>query len=323
MKEEELNYNKEEIITQLEKEEVYEKNDIKVKICVGDENKNLLLTRYKDIYIGCISKENFEREEYGLNKYPIPENHNNIPFYLGHWKNNKKEGIGFLKINDDILYFGEFKNNQIEGRGVLYYKNLKVLFNGYLKNGEFDYGILFNEEKKIIYRGKFLNMKKNDENGIINDLNDHKFYLVKYINNIPEKVFTVFYEENADSEGNLELNLNKFFIFDKNNKDKNFKINSEYEPNFQDNVLINVTPLVAQDYNILVNFDEIKKLILNLENKIEKKDYKEREGRYNPGKTKEQIQGKCEYFFNQLNEHFEYDNNEKEKENIIKLIFNN
>ena len=74
MKEEELNYNKEEIISHLEKDEVYEKNDIKVKICVKDENKNLLLTKYKDIYIGCISKETFEREEYGLNKYPIPEN---------------------------------------------------------------------------------------------------------------------------------------------------------------------------------------------------------------------------------------------------------
>ena len=166
MNEQELNYNKEEINDILQKDEIYEKDNIKIKKCTNIENQNydhLLLTRYNDIYIGCISKDNFKREEYGLNKYKIQENQKTTPFFLGHWKNNQKDGIGFLKINDDILYFGEFKNNQIEGKGALYYRNLKYIYYGYLKNGEFDNGLLINEDKKIIYEGKFLNIQKNDE----------------------------------------------------------------------------------------------------------------------------------------------------------------
>ena len=149
MNEQELNYNKEEINDILQKDEIYEKDNIKIKKCTNIENQNydhLLLTRYNDIYIG-------------------------------HWKNNQKDGIGFLKINDDILYFGEFKNNQIEGKGALYYRNLKHIYYGYLKNGEFDNGLLINEDKKIIYEGKFLNMQKNDEYGFIHELENHKLFI--------------------------------------------------------------------------------------------------------------------------------------------------
>ena len=327
MKEQELNYNKEEINDILVKDEVYEKDNIKVKKCTNIENQNydhLLLTRYNDIYIGCISKDTFKREEYGLNKYPIQENQKTTPFFLGHWKNNKKDGIGFLKINDDILYFGEFNNNQIEGRGVLYYRNLKYIFYGYLKNGEYDNGILINEDKKIIYEGKFLNMQKNDEYGFIHEFDNHKLFIGKIENDKPEKGFRISYEEKEDSEGNLELNLNKFYFFDDKNIEKKFKSNIEYKTDFQNKLLDIITPYITKNYEIIDNYEEIKKLIENLEKKINEDKYTKIEGRYNPGKTKEQIQGKCEYFFNQTIIHFEYFKNEKERENNIeeiKLLF--
>ena len=327
MNEQELNYNKEEINEILQKDEIYEKDNIKIKKCTNIENQNydhLLLTKYNDIYIGCISKDTFKREEYGLNKYKIQENQKTTPFFLGHWKNNQKDGIGFLKINDDILYFGEFKNNQIEGKGALYYRNLKHIYYGYLKNGEFDNGLLINEDKKIIYEGKFLNMQKNDEYGFIHELKNHKLFIGKFENNKPEKGFRILYEETEDSENNFELNLNKFYFFDNNNIEKKYKSNIEYNTEFQDKILNVITPYIIKNIGIKENYEEIKNLIINFENKINQDKYTQIEGRYNPGKTKEQIQGKCEYFFNILIDHFEYFKNEKERENNIeeiKLLF--
>ena len=35
---------------------------------------------------------------------------------------NTKEGIGFLKINKEIIYMGNFSENQINGYGMLYYE---------------------------------------------------------------------------------------------------------------------------------------------------------------------------------------------------------
>ena len=67
----------------------------------------LLFTKYKDIYIGGISLNNNTREKFGLNKF------SDDSFYLGQWKKNMKNGIGFLKINNNISYIGAFKKNQL------------------------------------------------------------------------------------------------------------------------------------------------------------------------------------------------------------------
>lgn len=76
-----------------------------MEIELDDDNKinNYLIGKYKNIYIGGLSIFNPSlREKFGLNKYF------NDTFYLGQWKNNLKEGVGFLKVKDDISYLGQF-----------------------------------------------------------------------------------------------------------------------------------------------------------------------------------------------------------------------
>ena len=105
---------------------------------------------------------------------------------------------------------------------------------------------------------------------------------------------------------------------------KKYKSNIEYNTEFHDKILNVITPYITKNYEIIENYEAIKNLIINFENKINQEKYTQIEGRYNPGKTKEQIQGKCEYFFNQTINHFEYFKNEKEREKIIeeiKLLF--
>ena len=70
----------------------------KEKNLLGD---SLLFINFKDIYIGGVRLLNLNiREKFGLNKYSKDS------FYLGQWKNNIKEGFGFLKINE-VLYVWE------------------------------------------------------------------------------------------------------------------------------------------------------------------------------------------------------------------------
>ena len=120
-----------------------------------NNDNNLFSINYKDIYIGGISANFKMREGFGLNKY---ENEN--IFYVGQWKNNMKEGIGFLKINDDTFYAGYFHKNQFDGNGILYVKSKNLLYIGHMNNGAFDEGVYIDIDKEVYYRGKFILGKK-------------------------------------------------------------------------------------------------------------------------------------------------------------------
>ncbi len=144
----------------------------------NEENKknNLFLVKYKNIYIGGISINLKMREGFGLNKYE-----NSSSFYLGQWKNNMKEGTGFLKIDDNKLYIGSFHHNQFEGFGIIYYKLNDTFYFGEFKNGVFSQGIYCNINKELYYRGKFHQNKKNDSFCTFLEKNIKHLFIV-YIN---------------------------------------------------------------------------------------------------------------------------------------------
>ena len=98
------------------------------------------------------------REGFGLNKYD--EDHS---LYIGLWKNNMKEGFGFLKVNDDTYYIGNFHQNQLEGECILYLKSKNILYLGTFTKGSFEEGVYIDVNNDIFYRGKFINNKKNDD----------------------------------------------------------------------------------------------------------------------------------------------------------------
>ena len=41
-----------------------------------------------------------------------------------------KEGLGFLKINDNTYYIGQFHQNQLEDDGILYLKSKNIFYLG-------------------------------------------------------------------------------------------------------------------------------------------------------------------------------------------------
>lgn len=43
--------------------------------------------------------------------------------YEGTFKNNKKDGIGYLYFNNGEMFLGEFYGNEANGYGVYYKKN--------------------------------------------------------------------------------------------------------------------------------------------------------------------------------------------------------
>jgi len=83
----------------------------------NDEFKqnNLFSIKYKDIYIDGVSPNFQMREGFELNK-----NDEDHTLFIGQWKNNMKEGLGFLKINDNTYYRGKFHQNQLEGDGFIF-----------------------------------------------------------------------------------------------------------------------------------------------------------------------------------------------------------
>ena len=97
----------------------------KIKDSLNDEEdneeNNYLFIEYKNIYIGGLSINNIlKRKKFGLNIY------SNESFYIGRWESNMKEGIGFLKINENLMYIGNFNSNQFNGFGILYDKIRKI-----------------------------------------------------------------------------------------------------------------------------------------------------------------------------------------------------
>ena len=175
-----------------------------------NEENNYLFIEYKNIYIGGLSINNiFNREKFGLNIY------SNESFYIGRWESNMKEGIGFLKINENLMYIGNFNSNQFNGFGILYDKIRNNFFLGQFNNGEYVEGIFYNIENEYFYRGGIKNGKKNGKLCTFFDVKKGYIFFGEIIEDEYNKgyiYFTELTEDNQDEE--IKFNIPKILYFD-------------------------------------------------------------------------------------------------------------
>ncbi len=248
-----------------------EKNEEEMEIEDEENHKNILfLSEYKNIYIGGISLNFTSREGFGLNKYG-----NSTSFYLGQWKDNMKEGTGFLKIDDNTLYIGSFHLNQFEGFGILYYKSQDTFYFGEFENGSFSDGIYCNINKELYYRGKFQNNKKNDKFCTFLEKKNRHLYIGEVVNDIFLKGYLCLYQineytrkdENEEDEYVANFDIDKVFYFDKNDENNiSFIHIFEFENEFRNKIIENMKKIFEVDYRMSHRVEDI---ILNYFNYLE------------------------------------------------------
>ena len=243
-----------------------------------EKNKNIIfLIQYRNIYIGGISLDFKFREGFGINKYE-----NSSSFYVGQWKYNMKEGIGFLKIDENTLYIGSFHHNQLEGFGILYNKSHNIFLLGEFQNGAFIEGFYCDINKELYYRGKFKDNKKNDsfctflekknKNLFIGEVQDDIFikgYLCIYqINEITRQ------DENGVDELVAYFDIDTIFYFDKtNDKNINFIDNSLFDNDFRNKIQENMKKIFEADYRISHKIADIIGYFQYLESLENDEDY--------------------------------------------------
>ena len=197
------------------------KDENNILLNPDDPRNYLLFLNYENIYIGAVSINDIsKRENFGLNIY------SNDSFYIGRWKNNMKEGIGFLKINENLMYVGNFSNNQFNGFGILYDKKKNNFFFGEFNNGQYIEGIFYNLENEYFYRGKIKDGKKNDDLCTFFDAKKGYLFFGEIINDEFNKgyVYYIKYTEDNQNEedADIKFNIQKMIFFDglgENNKE--------------------------------------------------------------------------------------------------------
>ena len=225
---------------------IKEKNEEEIEDKELEKEKNILyLTEYKNIYIGGISYNFHFREGFGLNKY------GNSSFYLGQWRDNMKDGTGFLKIDDNTLYVGSFILNQFQGFGMLYYKQPQDIFYfGEFKNGSFRNGIYCDIKKELYYRGHFQNNKKNDKYCTFLEKKNKHLYIGEVIDDKFVKGYLCLYQineysrkdENEDIEFVGDFDIDKLFYFDKTDENSiSFIHIFEFENEFRNKIIESIS----------------------------------------------------------------------------------
>lgn len=261
------NSNKKIYINFLEQKEVQNENN----------TNNLFLIKYKNDYIGGISINFNLREGFGLNKYI-----NNSSFYLGQWKDNMKEGTGFLKIDNETLYIGSFHLNQFDGFGILYYKFYNIIYLGEFDNGSFNKGIYCNIDKDIYYRGKFNKNKKNDSFCTLLEKNNKHLFIGEVEDDVFIKGYLGLFQineikrQNEDGEDEFidDFSIDKIFYYDKTNE-KNiiFIHNFEFENEFKNKIINNMRTIFEVDYRTGNKIKEIIDYFNYLEGLVDDKDH--------------------------------------------------
>ena len=276
----------------------------------NEENKknNLFLVNYKNIYIGGISINLKMREGFGLNKYE-----NSSSFYLGQWKNNMKEGTGFLKIDDNKLYIGSFHHNQFEGFGIIYYKLNDTFYFGEFKNGAFSQGIYCNINKELYYRGKFHQNKKNDSFCTFLEKNNRHLFIGDVKDDVFVKGYLCLYQiiestrqnEDGEDEYVADFNIDKIFYFDKTDENKiNFINNFEFENEFRNKIHENMRKIFEVDYITGHKMKDIISYFNYLESLVDDEDhnYLERYNEDNDQSLEKFFMSNYNFYFSQFQE---------------------
>ena len=228
----------------------------------NDEFKknNLFSIKYKDIYIGGVSPNFQMREGFGLNKYN--EDHT---FYIGLWKNNMKEGFGFLKIDDDTYYLGHFHQNQFEGDCILYLKSKNIFYLGTFSNSSFEEGQYIDINNDVFYKGKFLNNRKNDDCCTMTEMNNRHIFIGEIENDNFKKGFLCQYicevNESKDDVGEdvfeYIFDIEKIFHYSKD-EENNTKFIYQFQNSFKQNLKKNIEKI------FIFNYETKKRMIKKL-----------------------------------------------------------
>ena len=235
-----------------------------------DERNYIIYIKFKNIYIGGLSIFDFKsRVGFGLNKYIIK---NDKSFYIGRWEENKKCGIGFLKIDNNHLYFGKFKENQINEDGMYYNKGNENFFYGLFNEGEFKKGLYINLTEDIYYFGKFINSKKYDDFSVYINYKKRRIFIGEIQNDIFIKGYIIFLKIEETNNNIIFLIKNIICKIDEKYDSISFKNNNNLEK-FIDNIL-----KVINRLKILIR--KIKNKLSELENIYDDNTYNNRLGKY-------------------------------------------
>lgn len=224
-----------------------EEEDINNPLRPDDPRNYLLFMKYENIYIGAISINNlYHREKFGLNVYSKDS------FYIGHWKDNMKHGIGFLKINSNLMYIGKFESNQFNGFGILYDKSNQDLFFGEFTQGKFNEGVFCNNESELFYRGKIIDGKKNDNFCSLFDSKNGYLFIGEIIDDEFNKGYMGYCQIKEMDEGeNLIFNVQKIFYFDGLGiENKSFIHHYAFTPEFYVQIQDMMNNIFQADFNI-------------------------------------------------------------------------
>ena len=225
-----------------------------------DERNYIIYIKFKNIYIGGLSIFDFKsRVGFGLNKYIIK---NDKSFYIGRWEENKKCGIGCLKIDNNHLYFGKFKENQINEDGIYYNKENENFFYGLFNEGEFKKGLYINLTEDIYYFGKFINSKKYDDFSVYINYKKRRIFIGEIQNDIFIKGYIIFLKIEETNNNIIFLIKNIIYKIDEKYDSISFQNNNNLEI-FIDNILKVINRLKILLRKIKNKLSELENIIYN------------------------------------------------------------
>ncbi len=282
-------------------------NDSLIKIKNSIENSiynNVNLIQYKNIYFGGVTKENPSiRDGYGINFY-YDENNKITSFYAGDWEGNIKDGIGLMKVSNDIYFFGRFEYNQFKN-GILFYNSKKYVFYGDFDNYSMKRGIYLKyleNENKVLYRGAWTKEKKKEGNQCVyHEINNGHFFFGDFVNDKPLKGLLVVYKTPNEEIEEQVIEFEKIFYFDNKENKIKYTIQSSFGDEQQDKAAQIAGLFLQKDYDFIENisliFQEIKRKIEKFENN---ENYRNIEGKYINicDKIYQSLQKKYEKIFN-------------------------
>ena len=282
-------------------------NDSLIKIKNSIENSiynNVNIIQYKNIYFGGVTKENPSiRDGYGINFY-YDENNKITSFYAGDWEGNIKDGIGLMKVSNDIYFFGRFEYNQFK-TGILFYNSKKYVFYGDFDNCLMKRGIYLKyleNENKVLYRGAWTKDKKKEGNQCVyHEINNGHFFFGDFVNDKPLKGLLVVYKTSNEEIEEQVIEFEKIFYFDVKENNIKYTIQSSFGDEQQDKAAQIAGLFLQKDYvfieNISLIFQEIKGKIEKFENN---ENYRNIEGKYINicDKIYQSLQKKYEKIFN-------------------------
>lgn len=241
-------------------------------------NKDKIIVNYDNQYIGVIADNLLTREEFGINVY---RRDLNFEWYYGQWKNNLKEGIGFIRLGEDQFYFGKWKDGQFEEKGIYIWltnSNLDDInkdtiltdieyqvFIGNFKNNEKEKGCYLMNEKRsdttmntIVYLGKIENNKKHDSNCILIELNNQRVFKGKIENDEMIDGIYLSYNTNDSLSSDIMFNFSK-----KDDKRHSFVIEKKIQnPDIKQDILNKVKDFSTLNKDIGLIISEIMEITL-------------------------------------------------------------